>query len=134
MKNILRVIAFTLILIFTLSFVGCKDEGPKYSKELVQGKLEDVINVIQRGGHLHTEDYVPGMSEESFEPVYDEISKVVKNQTNIEIKLISDTQARDDDGNLFYSHEYEIKANGKSVSVVVIYGDGENTLHSISIK
>ena len=133
MKNILRVTALVLVIVLTLSFVACK-KGPEYSKELVQDKLEDIVNVIQRDGHLHAEHYLTGMNEEEFEPVYEAISQVVKNETDIEYKLLNDKTETDDDGNPVYVHEYEIKANGKSIEVVVTYGDRENLLFSVKIK
>ena len=93
-----------------------------------------IVNVIQRDGHLHTEHYLTGMNEEEFEPVYEAISQVVKNETDIEYTLLNDKTETDDDGNPVYVHEYEIKANGKSIEVVVTYGDRENLLFSVKIK
>ena len=133
MKNILRVTALVLVIVFVLSFAACK-KGPEYSVELVQGKLQDVVNIIQRNGHLHTDDYVAGMTEDEFEPVYDAIYEVVENQSDIEYKLISESTDEDDDGNLFYILKYEIKANGNGVTVEVKYGDRQNSLYSIELK
>ena len=133
MKNILRATALILVIVLTFALASCND-GPEYSNELIQGKLEDVVNIIQRDSHLHTEEYIASMTEEEFEPVYKAISQVVKNQENIKYTLVNETVDTDDDGNKFYNLEYKIEANGKSVSVIVVYGEGQNLLYSVKLK
>ncbi len=133
MKNILRVTALVLVIVLTISLVSCKS-GPEYSNELVQSKLEEVVNIIQRGGHIHEGEYIASMTEKEFEPVYEAISQVVKNEADIKYTLVSETAEADDDGNELYNLEYKIEANGKSVNVTVVYGEGENILYAIKLK
>lgn len=133
MKNILRIAALVLVIALTLSLAACKS-GPEYSNELVQGKLEEVVNIIQSNRHLHTEDYIASMSEDEFEPVYEAISQVVKGETDIKYTIVSETTETDDDGNEFYNLEFKVEANGKSVNLIVVYGEGENILYSVNLK
>ena len=133
MKNILRIAALVLVIALTLSLVACKS-GPEYSNELVQGKLEEVVNIIQSNRHLHTDDYIASMSEDEFEPVYEAISQVVKGETDIKYTIVSETTETDDDGNEFYNLEFKVEANGKSVNLIVVYGEGENILYSVNLK
>ena len=133
MKNILRIAALVLVIALTLSLAACKS-GPEYSNELVQGKLEEIVNIIQSNRHLHTDDYIASMSEDEFEPVYEAISQVVKDETDIKYTIVSETTETDDDGNEFYNLEFKVEANGKSVNLIVVYGEGENILYSVNLK
>ena len=133
MKNILRIAALVLVIALTLSLAACKS-GPEYSNELVQGKLEEIVNIIQSNRHLHTDDYIASMSEDEFEPVYEAISQVVKGETDIKYTIVSETTETDDDGNEFYNLEFKVEANGKSVNLIVVYGEGENILYSVNLK
>ena len=133
MKNICRALLLVLTFVLVLSFASCKEEKTPYTDDLAKAKLTEIVNILQRGEHVHTEDYVYGMTEDEFEPVGKAISDVVGKDNSYEIIHVETTEATDDDSNLVHYAKFTIKLNNKSVNVTVLFVDGDNTIYSVKL-
>ncbi|MBQ9744608.1 MAG: hypothetical protein IJW19_05730 [Clostridia bacterium] len=133
MKKSIKAIAIVLLLTMVFTLVACGNNGTEYTDEMAKARLADVVNMIKRGDHIHTEDYVVGMSEEDFEPVAEAIYEVVKD-SQYEITHVATTETKDDDKNTAHNAEFVISANGKSITVITVIADGEASIFEIKLK
>ncbi len=139
MKKFASVLLLLIMLVITLTAVGCGGEdklvtfdGSATATEM----LQSIVNVIQRGDHVHTPALVPGMDDESFKPVEEAISAVVKgaDPKTIEITLVESECKHDIDNNPYFYGTFNIKCASKSVDVIVVYPKDDTSIYTMKLK
>jgi len=138
MKKFARVLFILIMLVITVTSVGCGDDeiitfdGSDTATEM----LQSIVNVIQRGDHVHTTALIPGMTEDEFKPVEEAISAVVKGTDphTIKLNLLNSECKHDLDNNPYFYGVYEIKSGDKSVEVTVVYPMDDTSIYKLELK
>jgi hypothetical protein len=115
------------------SLAACGNETYQYSDEFVLEKLDAIVKKIQNHSHVHTEDVLPGMTEEEFEAVGEAIHVAIHDGGDYMISNNGKEYFIDDDGNHIYMIDFAIACGPNVVNVMVTYCDGQKTLYRIDL-
>lgn len=130
MKIFFKALALVLVAILAFSMVSCEKQF--YSEEFVLEEFKNIVTKIENHRHIHTEDVLPGMTEEEFAPVEQAIHVAI-HDGDYTISNNGTEDFIDDDGNHVYITEYAITCGPNVVNVVVTYCDGHKTIYRIDL-
>ena len=133
MKTLFKVFAFVLVCALVLSFVACGSKTYQYSDEFVLDKLDSIVRKINNHSHVHTEDILPGMTEEEFASVEEAIHLAIHDGGDYTLFNNGYEYFIDDDGNHVYVIDFAITCGENVVNVLVTYCDGHKTLYRIDL-
>ena len=131
MKIFFKALALVLVAILAFSMVSCEKQF--YSEEFVLEEFKNIVTKIQNHKHIHTEDVLPGMTEEEFAPVEEAIHAAIHDGGEYTIFNNGVEDYIDDDGNHVYVTEYALTCGENVVNVLVTYCDGHKTLYRIDL-
>lgn len=131
MKILCKVLALIFVCALVFSLVACDNKTYQYSEEFVLEEFTNIVTKIENHRHIHTEDVLPGMTEEEFAPVEQAIHVAIHDGGEYTIFNNGVEDYIDDDGNHIYVTEYALTCGPNVVNVIVVYCDGHKTIYRI---
>jgi uncharacterized lipoprotein YehR (DUF1307 family) len=133
MKILCKVLALIFVCALVFSLVACDNKTYQYSEEFVLEEFTNIVTKIENHSHVHTEDVLPGMTEEEFEAVGEAIHVAIHDGGDYMISNNGKEYFIDDDGNHIYMIDFAIACGPNVVNVMVTYCDGQKTLYRIDL-
>jgi hypothetical protein len=120
MKILCKVLALIFVCALVFSLVACDNKTYQYSEGFVLEEFTDIVKRIEDHRHIHTEDVLPGMTEEEFAPVEQAIHVAI-HDGGYTISNNGTEDFIDDDGNHVYiTGSISFTASSSAITVFTI--------------